>query len=525
MDFNGLVAFLGLTVAIFAVMPKHKKLDLRLRLNQFDLFLLTVAFLSLAYFMYLPVLQKLELAIDLGPWLWGFNLQIFTNTVLLVSVLYLALRLKTTKISKSNIQKANELFEQLLFDRKYDELVELLDRHIEAIIKVQASVSLRNRVSKWLSSGFDFEKYLSGDEEPQGVLSKFRTWIAEKLEHEDINCEIAEVLLVRLFNNDVLIQRIAYSKPYLGIRVVKQDLLKWTREDFIRRFFNELINDRASIYYFELNHTQSMLDMSRYEISKTSRLLHYLFSDVKVAQSLEIYRPVGEKVCELLEYNQTLIQRYNEPLGRFDEVERQKCPIDNSIKFFHLMIVESLFQGIEWHMWLYYFDSFSKSIIGSMKPTKDVDHSREWPTPFHYLLYQVVDHLVLWLDAVQYLDDEAKNAKVSIHAKSDNSSIPQSAAICLGRVVSQIIGSSVITNEFKTYILEKVLRFISEHQQVESMKALCSLLENILVYRGNDLKTDIQYLSQLEELYQDVDHVITWETKSFYKLLSSHLGK
>ena len=159
MDFNGLVAFLGLTVAIFAVMPKHKKLDLRLRLNQFDLFLLTVAFLSLAYFMYLPVLQKLELAIDLGPWLWGFNLQIFTNTVLLVSVLYLALRLKTTKISKSNIQKANELFEQLLFDRKYGELVELLDRHIEAIIKVQASVSLRNRVSKWLSSGFDFEKY------------------------------------------------------------------------------------------------------------------------------------------------------------------------------------------------------------------------------------------------------------------------------------------------------------------------------------------------------------------------------
>lgn len=30
MDFNGLIAFLGLAVAVFAVTPKHKKLDLRL---------------------------------------------------------------------------------------------------------------------------------------------------------------------------------------------------------------------------------------------------------------------------------------------------------------------------------------------------------------------------------------------------------------------------------------------------------------------------------------------------------------
>jgi len=524
MDFNGLIAFLGLAVAVFAVTPKHKKLDLRLRLNKFDLLLFIGAFLSLAYFLYLPVLRELKLTLDLGPWLWGFNLEIFTNTVLLVSVLYLALRLKTTKVSRSNIQKANELFEQLLFDRKYDELVELLDRHIEAIIRVQASDSLRNRFSKWLSPGFDIENYLSGNAESQSVFSKPKTWIAEKLEHEDSKNEIAAVLLLRLFKNDVLIQRIAYNKPYLGIRVIEQDLSKWTKEEFINRYFRELIDDRSSIYYFELNHTQTLHGMSRFEISKSSKLLYYLFNDINVAQSLEIYRPVGEKVCDLLENNQTIIKRYNEPLGRFYDVERQKCPIDNSFHFFNLMIIESLFQGVKWHMWLFYFDSFSKSIIGSMNPSKDVDHSREWPTPFHYLLYQVVDHLIYWLVAVQYLDEGATNAAVSKDAKSDNSSIPQSAAICVGHVVWQIFDSPIIANGFKTYILEKVLRFISDHQQIDSMKTLCSLLENTIVHRGNNHKLDIAYLSQLEELYHDVDHVITWETKSFHTLLKSKIS-
>jgi hypothetical protein len=523
MDFNGLITFLGLAVAVFAVLPKYRKLDLRIRLNRIDLGLLASVLLTLIYILYLPVLRELQLDFDLGPWLWGFNREIFTNTVLLLSVIYFAVRLKATKLSRANIVKANDLFEQLLFDRKYDELVELLDRHIDAIIRVQSSDSIRNELSKPLSPGLNLERFFSGNVEPEGRLSKFKSELAEKLTHEDQPSEVAEVLLLRLFKNEALIQRIAYNKPYLGIRIIQQDLLKWTKEEFINRYFSELIDDRASIYYFELNHTQTLHGMSRYEISKSSKLLHYLFNNIKIAESLEIYRPVGEKICNLLETNPAIIQRYNEPLGRFYDVERQKCPIDNSFHFFNLMIIESLFQGVHWHMWLFYFDSFSKSIIGSMKQAKDVDLSSEWPTPFHYLLYQVVDHLIQWLDAVQYLECEALNAKVNEKPDSDSSSIPQSAAICLGRVVWQIFDSRFITDEFKTYILEKVLRFISEHQQIESMIKLCKLLENTVIQRGNNYKLDNAYLVKIEELYHDVDHVITSETKLFYNSLKSHL--
>ncbi|WP_339726090.1 hypothetical protein [uncultured Paraglaciecola sp.] len=523
MDFNGLIAFLGLAVAVFTVMPKYKKLDLRLRLNRIDLGLLGSGFLVLLYLLYLPVLRELQLDFDLGPWLWGFNQEIFTNSVLVLLVVYFAIRLKTTKISRGNIDKANDLFEQLLFDKKYDELVELLDRHVEAIIRVQASDSIRNTLSKLLLPSLDVDQLFSRNTEPESKLFKLKSKLAMTLAHEDECCEVAEVLLLRLFKHEALIQRIAYNKPYLGIRIIQQDLNKWTKEEFITRYFCELIDDLSSIYYFELNHTQTLHGMSRYEISKSSKLLHYLFSNVTVAESLEIYRPVGEKVCDLLETNQALIKRYNEPLGRFYDVERQKCPIDNSLHFFNLMIIESLFQGVRWHMWLYYCDSFSKSIIGSMNPTKDVDFSLEWPTPFHYLLYQVVDHLIQWLDAVQYLEGDASNAKVKEEPKSDNSSIPQCSAICLGRVIWQIFDSGLITNEFKTGMLEKVLRFISGHQQIESMSRLCKLVENTVIQRGNNPKLDSNYLALLAELYHDVDHVITCETESFYNSLTAHL--
>jgi hypothetical protein len=68
LDFNGLIAFLGLAVAIFAVLPKYKKLDLRLRLNRIDLILLLFGLIALLYIYYLPVLRVLQIDFDLGPW-------------------------------------------------------------------------------------------------------------------------------------------------------------------------------------------------------------------------------------------------------------------------------------------------------------------------------------------------------------------------------------------------------------------------------------------------------------------------
>jgi hypothetical protein len=187
------------------------------------------------------------------------------------------------------------------------------------------------------------------------------------------------------------------------------------------------------------------------------------------------------------------------------------------------MIIESLFQGVRWHMWLYYLESFSKNIIGSMKPTKDTDLSLEWPTPFHYLLYQVVDLLIQWLKAVEYLNKVASNAKVDENPKTHHSSIPQSTAICLGRVIWQIFDSLEITNEFKKNMLEKVLRFISEHHQSESMASLCKLIENAIIQRGCNTRLDQIYLTKLKEFYHDVAQVITSETEEFYKSLKTNI--
>ncbi|HET8924932.1 MAG TPA: hypothetical protein VFN26_18275 [Candidatus Acidoferrum sp.] len=80
---------------------------------------------------------------------------------------------------------------------------------------------------------------------------------------------------------------------------------------------------------------------------------------------------------------------YNRAMRDFEETRVWQSLIFAVIRFFDIMVREALFQGIEWHMWLYYMPLFVKGIARDYRvddPLADPDD--EWPIRYSFRLYE-----------------------------------------------------------------------------------------------------------------------------------------
>lgn len=285
------------------------------------------------------------------------------------------------------------------------------------------------------------------------------------------------------------------------------------------------MNNRSSIYYYELEHTGTLTSGNRYSIANSDRLLHYFFNDVKVSEKLAIYKPIGDKVCEYLDYDAELIDRYNQPLGTYYESQRFKCPVDSSVHFFEIMIIESMHSGIRWHMWLYYFPTFVRKILNKLNPSEDVDLNAEFPTPFHYILYHIVSVMIDWLDEYSNVTDKSHLTMENENLSHDNGSIPKSTVLALGNIVFMIVSSEKVSTQFKTYIMEMVCGHLRDKVHDNEHQSLNKVLMKSILRNGFHDKLDCKYLDALNYCYKDVDHVIQFELKEFSTLLVSAMDE
>lgn len=521
MDPSGILTILGLVVAVFAIIPRERRLDLSIRISNLDWLIIVATLILVHYIIYFSVLKELGLAFELGSWRYGFNEE---NTIYLIFLglgIFLIFRAKVSKITRSNIDSANDLFEQLLLEEKYGELTILTERHINYISKIYKSDSYLNQIANKIRPTESFSMYL-GNQKPSyldSFLPKQRVWISSLIERGDDKKEIAENILRRLVNNVGFVRHLSISRPYLGIQIIETDT--YFIEDFVINFFNNLMENETSVYYYELEDTQNLVSGSRYGLSKNNKLLYYLFNNVKVSETLGIYKPIGDKVCNLLDYDKKLIARYNEPLGTYYESNRFRCPIDSSVHFFEIMILESMHQGIRWHMWLYYFPSFVTKILDKLDPAPGVDIDREWPTPFHYILYHTVSVMLDWLEEYSKVANKDPLQMDDERLHHDNGSIPKSTVLALGNIIFMIISSPAVSNQFKEYILEIVFRYLRNNQHDVSQQQINRVLMNSILRNGFHNELKVNYIIKLIEIYENIDHIIRSELKEFEVLLDS----
>lgn len=362
-DTGSLLTILGLIAAVWALISPTSKLRLRFCITWVDWILGVAIFFLIHYLVFAPTLESFGLYYSLGPWRWGFNNSSAVYLLLLTTVIYFFWRTKSPKLVREKIRVFRELIENLLFTKRYDELVLLVEPQLPMLINLAqpANSSLKRAWSHYWNV-------------PHQQVQRWRQSC------EETNTQARDVLMY-LVTSPALTAHLAAAHPYFCLKLIEADEV--VRSDFIDHLIEALLDVPGSRLYIELKSNQNLNGGSRLHLPESNRLLRFFFADASNAMRNGLDRGIGETVCRRLDEDDKLAEMLNKPMGSYREVGRFRCPINSGITLFEIMVHEGIHQGLQDHMWLHYFRHFTSKILEKMTFPPDEDNFQEWPTPFH----------------------------------------------------------------------------------------------------------------------------------------------
>ena len=185
-----------------------------------------------------------------------------------------------------------------------------------------------------------------------------------------------------------------------------------------------------------------------------------LFSDCERAKDLNVYKPVGDWTLDYLrEQGAKDYDEYNDfDLNFGHDVDRTtyRDPVVASIHFFDIMVSESLYQGIEWHMWLYYYGHVTERICENFENTENTDESDEFPNRYGYILDEIIWKQRRWIEAAKHDTDDLELRLEHADSRHENGDIIKSSLRCLSRCSRVILTTDEIPSRFKRKIARGV---------------------------------------------------------------------
>ncbi|PTV98367.1 hypothetical protein C8C76_11724 [Halanaerobium saccharolyticum] len=487
MSFNSILTVGSIIIAIYSIMPKYKKLELKTKSRRIDFIIFTIFILVVHYLLYYNIFVNFNLNLGFGLSKYGVTPANSLYMLFIIMFLYLFLRIKYGEIPTYKIDVLKLTLEELQFKENYNELIYLLSSNMNVLRKIlNFNISKKkNKLEDFLSD--DFENSKTKNKKINKIKSSlFKIFNDNKIKKQ----ESVEELLRILFTDENFIRNLIKIKPYFALDLVKLEKNYYTN-NFLETFLNFCILDPKSILYKELDETSyiSTLDYDQCEKkpNNDNEILFFLFNDISVAKEYEVYRPIGEGIIStLLEMRRTDNDKFNEPYENEDEELLEKNPIVKGRKFFVYMIYNSILQEIDWHMWLYYYYYFVKEICINYNPNKYVNLDDEFPTKYNYILYLLFSDVRDWIKSIEYLNEENNHAKIEIdRVEHQNDNIIISSIILLGRMLAELINNRKITKKFKEYMLS--ISFDLYYDLINKKENVARLLIKSIMHGGTEL--------------------------------------
>lgn len=511
MAIAGFLAFLSLLIAAYSILRKHERLFIRLRLSLLDKIVIPifiiVIFLTIILSDHVKNYDK-EIIFSNFKFKLSFIISTSAYLFLLLISIYVLMKINFNRLSRNKVSLFYKLTKELLNKKEYPALIEILDDEYKRLIKYSTKLSWHNYIKHKLLSFFSLKREFKLSPEEEQRLTKTLEKMGEKLktkkkelsrkekikkyfsnipsnlkhyigkflrflisEVRDKSKERSKYLLHTLFTNYDFVSEIIKIKPELGLKIFEKKF--YNSHEYVDIFFYELMKNNKSILYYEIKNNQNVRDYHRYRIQEDNLFLSYLFEDCKVAQRLEVYRGVGDYVIDyLLDLNKQEFDSYNYRYENFKN-GKWESPIFVGIRFFDIMISEVIYQGIEWHMWLFYFRYFTENILNNFKHIPEVwDESHEWNTRYAYLLYEIVYVLCDWVDNIRY---ERFNYAVELHKdnyENENDNVIKSSIICLIDILDMIARAEKVPDKFKQKLADRMLKLLFELKTSDSKIAI-----------------------------------------------------
>jgi len=511
MTIDSFIQVAALIVAIYALVPRARQLELRIRIGALESFSGIIYVLAIIYLLFYDTFRKIGWA---PQWVLKDSLEITPATATFpITVLFLLFffwRFQRRTIARKSIFKFQELAEEFLQRGEYPELISLLDRYWESLLRIYFGAPLlhrfKGRLEKLiviLSPEKDMERLfgeLSGEQlealaeiwrdvskvEPKIEEKKRKTaktwrlrdrlrkfarffvqWFMNILPNHRSYSEAAGDLIRAITTNKSFIDAISRVRPYFALRILESNFFpQWA--DFLHLYLKCLVRNPQSILYYEVTSIQRSSRKRDKELPKSNRLLHFLLNDASEAEKMSLWKPIGDEVLHFSEERSTFPEEdlYNFPINDFggEDHEIEQSPINLGIQFFDIMVTRAIYQGIEWHMWLYYFPHFVKKIVENYNPHSSVDLTKEYPTRYSKFLYEIINVYHGWIETTKDLTPSKQSNVVlaNTNAVHENGNIPKSSIIALGLSLEDILLAENISERYKEGLMDVIFNFYFE---------------------------------------------------------------
>lgn len=333
------------------------------------------------------------------------------------------------------------------------------------------------------------------------------------------NKDVQENVKTKLLTEELMKQIIVYN-PYLGLRIISdQNIDAFFKGEFSDLYFSNLLVENNSVLHREIANNQDFdISSYKYKIKDENRILKTIFSPITIkseesliAEQLSVYRPIGNSVLKILKNHENMEDNYNDYQDEIISIDRDNRafsdPVYVGIFFFDIMIRESIYLKIEWHMWLFYYYEFTKQICINFKEPEKYPLFYEFSNTYSYFLYLIIHNLTEWIELIIKDTKNVEQPLGSLECESfdstTNSNIIQSSVKCLVQCIKEIIDSeNDIPVREKESLTHKVFKIyfdlILYHKSEEPKKYGKLLLNCILMMSKDEKKVLIQYLNSYD---------------------------
>lgn len=531
-DTTGLLTILGVVAAVWAVIPATARLSFRLCMSRWDWAFIWTIIASVHILVFEDVLRALHVYPNLGPWLWNLEKNGAIYLLFLTLTTYIYLRSRSTRLSRRNLPLFERLVTALLHTRKFAELGELLDRHLETVIDLEQKIRWRDRLASWIrppaAQGLAIiaRGLLRQAATPASMraakLNRMRSSLASFVGPKTRGVSRARNVIKASLSSRDLVSYLALAHPYFCLRVMAR--AEEIVDDFQDMYFEALLANDSSILFFEIKNNDNLAGGGhRLRLPPENRLLNFYLKDVSVAADLGVYRSVGEALLSRIESDDTLSAMLNRPMQTYDEVGKLRCPVYCGLYFFRIMVLEGLHQRVADHLWLHYVTHIVDRILSRARPLQEGDENHEFATRFCYLLYQVVDATMDWIEEAEHVSSEG-DALTQDQLEGRHAYISFEAAGAIGGVMQSILRADNLTDRLKDELLSVVLSSLKRLERKTRLAPLARAVEQSIVLPYG-FRSSGDYLATLQKHYEAQDHVLRRETTNFADALAKAEGK
>ncbi|WP_199249662.1 tripartite tricarboxylate transporter TctB family protein [Grimontia hollisae] len=512
-----ILTVIAILVAGYTLLSEEKRIDLHLRMGWIDKLLLLTACAIVAYVTFIPVLSYFKLTISL-PWLWGFNANLTTFSVILLVLIYLIFKLLGKRLPHSRIQSWNDTSLQLLRQRKYKELSYLVDKYHLQFCSIHKDKWYDRLRSKLPSIYRDELEALIKGERKYLVTTKWGIRVIDWLIPTQKKIKNrSKVGLQHLLHSKSFVQYYALHNPQACMELT---LLPWdVSGKFSDLFLHSLILDTESTFYREVRDTQQISISSGYYIDPANPFLFFYLSDLKVARDQQIWKPIGDSTATYISKQTDDAENYyNQPYHwSYEDEERWVCPIYTTLHFFDVMVQRAIYSNFPDHMWLRYYYTFLKHILENYQPSTRINKDSSMPTRYDYLVDEIFDNCISWLEAA--ID---KNV-ILIDKRNQLWPIPVSfSAKTLGELLLLLLQKDNFFDSRCTQQLSKVIRISNKLEEAGLTRLNKEIAKMCLPTFG--LENTGKYQTRLKKCFVEVDPYETSLNSTLCKEIKIFVG-